>query len=280
MSRAIVVVPCYNEALRLDREALRRFAEEHADPRFLFVNDGSTDRTGAMLDALHREAPDRFLVCHLTNNAGKAEAVRLGVLRAFAEGAEYVGFWDADFATPLREILTFCSILDFRPEFDTVIGARVRLLGRSVGRNPIRHYLGRIFASAASLALGVGVYDTQCGAKLFRSTPEIIALFHEPFLTRWIFDVEILARLKAARRGTDRPPIEATIYEFPLHQWQDVAGSKVKPLDMMKAFFGLAAICWTYGRIGGPKARPQVSTIARKPHAAGASSATASSGVR
>ncbi len=57
MSRAIVVVPCYNEALRLDLDALRGFAREHADPRFLLVNDGSTDGTRELLDELHREAP-------------------------------------------------------------------------------------------------------------------------------------------------------------------------------------------------------------------------------
>jgi dolichyl-phosphate beta-glucosyltransferase len=266
-SRAIVVVPCYNEAKRLDRHALREFAREHPDPRFLFVNDGSTDGTREVLDELQREAPGRFLVSHLSRNAGKAEAVRQGLLRAFAEGAEYVGYWDADLATPLREILTFCSILDFRPEIDMVIGARVRLLGRAVGRNPLRHCLGRVFASAASLTLGLGIYDTQCGAKLFRASPELMSLFQAPFRTRWIFDVEILARLMAARRGTDRPRIDETIYEFPLHQWHDVAGSKVKPLDMVKAFFGLAAIRWRYGRTAGLQGHPRPSPIPGKPHA-------------
>jgi SAM-dependent methyltransferase len=279
-SRAIIVVPCYNEAMRLDRHALREFAREHPDPRFLFVNDGSTDGTREVLDELHREVPGRFLVSHLSRNAGKAEAVRQGVLRAFAEGAEYVGYWDADLATPLREILTFCSILEFRPEIDMVIGARVRLLGRSVGRKPLRHCLGRVFASAASLTLGIGIYDTQCGAKLFRASPEIMSLFRAPFRTRWIFDVEILARLMAARRGTDRPRIDETVYEFPLHEWHDIAGSKVKPLDLLKAFFGLAGICWRYGRTvnlqGGPRAVP----IPGRPHAAKAPTPASISGAR
>lgn len=278
MSRAIVVIPCYNEANRLDLDALRDFARENAEPRFLLVNDGSTDGTRELLDAIHREAPDRFLVEHLGQNSGKAEAVRLGLLQAFAEGADYAGFWDADLATPLREILTFCSILEFRPEVDMVFGARVRMLGRSVGRQALRHYLGRAFASAASIALGLGVYDTQCGAKLFRATPEVVSLFQSPFFTRWIFDVEILARLKAARRGADRPRIEETIYEFPLHQWRDVAGSKVKPSDMVRAFFGLAAICWRYRRT--PVKPGRVPAIPAKPHVAGASKVGPLSGVR
>jgi glycosyltransferase involved in cell wall biosynthesis len=267
MPRVIVVVPCYNEALRLDVEALRGFIRDNPEPCFLFIDDGSTDGTDEILAALHRESPERFLSGRLDVNSGKAEAVRQGLLRAFATGAEYVGFWDADLATPLREILTFCSILDFRPEIDMVFGARVRLLGRSVGRHPLRHYLGRVFASAASLALGVGIYDTQCGAKLFRSTPEIVSLFREPFRTRWIFDVEILARLMAARLGNGGPPIEETVYEFPLHQWHDV-GSKVKPLDMLKALVGLASISWEFRRSSGKPVATRSVTLPGKPHAA------------
>jgi hypothetical protein len=69
--------------------------------------------------------------------------------------------------------------------------------------------------------------------------------------------------LLAARRATGRPRLDEAIYEFPLHEWHDVAGSKLKPLDMIRAFFGLAAILWSYGRRLGPRdrhpARPHLS---------------------
>ena len=52
-------------------------------------------------------------------------------------------------------------------------------------------------------------------------------------------------------RGAKLPPIEDIVYEFPLHQWCDVAGSKVKPADFIKAFFGLSLIYWKYIRPHG-----------------------------
>jgi hypothetical protein len=49
------------------------------------------------------------------------------------------------------------------------------------------------------------------------------------------------------------PPVEAVVYEYPLRAWRDVAGSKVRPRDGLKACFGLALIYWTYLR---PQADP------------------------
>src|SRR5215211_1609980 len=229
MASVTIVIPCYNEAKRLQVPRFQAFTCARHLLRFLFVNDGSTDGTEKVLEALQVFDPQRFTLYDLPKNVGKAEAVRQGVLRACAGGAEYVGYWDADLATPLEAIPVFCDLLEGRPDLLIVFGARVRLLGRVIERRALRHYLGRVFATAASLVLGIAIYDTQCGAKLFRTLSEIQALFHQPFATRWLFDVEILARWMHARRGADRPPIEDIVYEFPLHQWRDVAGSKVKP---------------------------------------------------
>jgi len=248
MSSAIIVIPCYNEAKRLASEKFIAFARAGHPQRFLFVNDGSTDETLQVLMTLCESDPQRFLIHDLSQNRGKAEAVRQGALRAFAAGPDYMGYWDADLATPLEAIPVFCELLDSRPDLDMVFGARVRLLGRVIERNALRHYLGRAFATATSLALGLSIYDTQCGAKLLRASPAITALFQQPFATRWLLDIEILARFIQARRGTNLRPAEEAIYEFPLHKWHDIAGSKVKAWDFPKAFFELAVLYWRYLR--------------------------------
>ena len=253
MARIIIVVPCYNEAKRFPAEAFAEFIQRTKDIAFLFVDDGSTDGTPALLKQLEQQTPERVGVLLLPHNQGKAEAVRQGCLAAFAQGAEYVGYWDADLATPLDAIPEFVALLDERPQLELVCGARVQLLGRSIRRSAVRHYLGRVFATAASLTLGLAVYDTQCGAKLFRTTPRMRAAFARPFASRWLLDVEILARMIALGRAAGLPPVEQVVYEHPLRQWHDRAGSKVKPIDFPRALAGLVRIYWRYLR---PGARP------------------------
>src|SRR6185436_8167872 len=135
----IVVVPCYNEEHRLPVEELRRFAPEDVRLEILFVNDGSTDGTRRLLQSLVAEDPSRFSLLDLERNSGKAEAVRRGMLAAIERRPDLFGFWDADLATPLTELRGFLDVFDTRPEIDMVFAARVRLLGRSISRNPARH---------------------------------------------------------------------------------------------------------------------------------------------
>ena len=247
-ARTCVVVPCYNEADRLRTDEFARFASEHREVRFLFVDDGSTDGTGAKLASLEASDPKAFGVVSLPANRGKAEAVRQGMLRAFDEGAAYAGFWDADLATPLDEIPRFVDTLDAHPVLEALFGSRVQLLGRVIDRRATRHYLGRVGATAISITLGLAVYDTQCGAKLFRVSPDCKALFAEPFLASWIFDVEIVARMAASRRGTERPGPADVIREIPLWEWRDVAGSKVGALDFFRSMIELYRIHRRYLR--------------------------------
>ncbi len=246
MSDTVIVVPCYNEAERLPVETFQDFAGRTRGIRFLFVDDGSTDATVEVLRTLKASAPDCFDVHTLAANAGKGEAVRHGFLAALDSNPDYVGFWDADLATPLEAIPEFRDVLDGRPDIEMAFGARVRLLGRAIRRNRLRHLLGRVFAVTVSMFLRVDIYDTQCGAKLFRVTPDLRALFQEPFATRWIFDVEIIARLIRARTGTERPQVRDIVYEVPLSEWRDAAGSKIKARDFVIALFGMIEIFRKY----------------------------------
>jgi dolichyl-phosphate beta-glucosyltransferase len=245
VSRAVIVVPCYNEEHRLDVEELRRFRLDLHQVEFLFVNDGSSDRTLDVLQSLVAGDPERFSLLDLPRNGGKAEAVRQGVLAAIARRPDFVGFWDADLATPLDELPRFLELLTGDPELHLIFGARVRLLGREISRQPARHYVGRIGATLISSSLGLSVYDTQCGAKLFRGSDELESVFSRPFLSKWIFDVEILARFIElwGRNRTAR-----ATYELPLRRWHDVRGSKVRSGDFLKALNDLWRIRRAYRR--------------------------------
>lgn len=242
MSRTVVIVPCFNEARRLNMRAIQEYGRRGDGAELLFVDDGSRDETLELLAHLHGNHPHRFSFLHLAQNVGKAEAVRQGMLHALRSTPDYVGFWDADLATPLNDVDAFARVLDTKPQIELVIGTRMRLLGHQIDRRPLRYWLGRLFANTASLALGVRVFDTQCGAKLFRATPDLASVLAQPFGTRWIFDVELMARIKHARRCTALPPLERITYEFPLDSWHDVAGSTVKSGDFAKAIGELTGI--------------------------------------
>ncbi|CAB1061317.1 hypothetical protein D1BOALGB6SA_6090 [Olavius sp. associated proteobacterium Delta 1] len=224
-----VVIPCYNEEKRLPVEKLLTFSSETADIDFLLVNDGSTDGTAQLIDDLGRRRSDKIKTFHLKTNQGKGEAVRQGLLKALEGESRIVGYWDADLSAPLSEILRLRQILVKQQTLDAVIGSRVKLIGRSIERKIWRHYTGRIIATLISMALGIPVYDTQCGAKLFRASPKLESLLAQPFLTRWLFDVEIIARslLSSARWGN----MSLAFHEEPLDAWAYVNASKIGPGD-------------------------------------------------
>lgn len=236
----IIVVPCYNEAERLSEPLVRELLE---DPRMelLFVDDGSTDGTAQVLRRICQRAPDgRASFEILPENCGKADAVRRGLELALSRGAEITGYIDADFATPPKEIQRLADRLESSDAL-VALGSRVARLGASIDRKPARHYLGRIFATTASIVLGLMVYDTQCGAKLFRDTPALRHALSFPFSSRWSFDVELLGRLLAG--GPAAAPIAPSqMVEVPLETWVDVDGSKLSGGSALRAGVDLLAL--------------------------------------
>ena len=237
---------------------------------FVFVNDGSSDDTFRFLcnfhDALPTSLKERILILSYKTNKGKSNAVREGfnyIYSAISNGANdgsinetetnslneteiygdhslfreqivstaFVGFWDADLATPLEEVKWFYQFAG-DDRYDLIIGSRVARLGAKIDRTIFRHYSGRLFATLISQGLGWKVHDTQCGAKLMK--PELIPICMErPFKTSWLFDVEILLRLKKVYGNA----AQEKVLEVPIRAWNDVKGSKIGWLDFVKVPF-------------------------------------------
>ena len=233
MRKTAIVIPCYNEAERLNAKAFLDMSGKEPGLHFIFVNDGSTDSTPGMLRSMCGKDPEKMSVLEMTQNSGKAEAVRRGVLKGIEGGYSNVGYWDADLAAPLSAIPEFCALLD-SSSTTVAIGSRVRLLGRRIERKITRHFLGRVFATFASLILEIPVYDTQCGAKVFKNTVRLKAAFSVPFRVRWTFDVELLARLSIIEKAAGNTKPEGSWVECPLKEWEDVAGSKIRTGDFIR----------------------------------------------
>ena len=139
MNTLSLVIPCFNEAERLSKADFLDALAKWPWVSFCFVDDGSTDSTAEKIAHLERLSPS-VQALYLPKNMGKAEAVRAGVRYLCHNAcADYVGFWDADLATPLDEIPLFMRHFEER---------RYRLALASPGRkhpeesSPETHKLG------------------------------------------------------------------------------------------------------------------------------------------
>jgi glycosyltransferase involved in cell wall biosynthesis len=235
MQKTCVIIPCFNEEHRLELDIFSEYIAQNPY-HFCFVNDGSSDNTIKILNEIKERSPIQVTVLDLGANFGKAEAVRQGFLTALKTGEyTYIGYFDADLATPLDEIN---YLLDyFTKGYVLVMGSRVKRLGAEITRNPLRHYLGRIFATLASSVLKLKIYDSQCGAKFFQH--EIAkTLFAAPFASKWLFDLELIYRFKSF----DLAGFNRDIIEVPLRTWKEKKNSKMNFVDFMAAPFELFKI--------------------------------------
>ncbi|MCY1720837.1 glycosyltransferase [Prolixibacteraceae bacterium Z1-6] len=242
MQETVIIIPCYNESERLDRNVFHSFLEENPTVSLFFVDDGSSDNTHEILYEFERKYENAQ--CYtLSENKGKAEAIRLSILHLLQNfNIKYIGYFDADLSTSLDYIIAFKQVLDTSPDLKAVTGSRIKKLGSTISRNPLRHIMGRIVATIASSILQLPVYDTQCGAKLFRVS-FVQDIFTLPFHTKWLFDIEIFARLKNAN---GKNIILKSIIEHPLKEWIDEGNSRIKLKDFVRVPIDLLRIYRAY----------------------------------
>lgn len=170
-----VVIPSYNEKRNLGRGVLNQVIEylESRDYSWELVlsDDGSSDGTVAELEAFAKAHKHVKVLKNI--HAGKAPTVKAGMLAATGK---WRLFTDFDQSTPLREVEVLLKAAEKGAE--VVVGSR-EISGALRDKEPFhRHLMGRGFNLLVQLLAVPGIYDTQCGFKLFsdKATEE---LFHQ-----------------------------------------------------------------------------------------------------
>ena len=221
-----IVVPAYNEALRIDTtlRKIRIYAAAQPFPiEVVVVDDGSTDATA---EVVARFPEVRLL--RVSPNRGKGHAVRHGAL---ASAGEFVLFTDADLSAPIEEADKLLSALQSGAA--AAVGSRA-LRRELIGvRQPVlRDYSGRIYNLLVRLFTGLRIHDTQCGFKLFRMDATRRA-FELQRVEGFGFDPELLFLIE--RTG-------GKIVEVPV-RWNHDAATKVRfPRDPIRMFADLISL--------------------------------------
>jgi glycosyltransferase involved in cell wall biosynthesis len=218
MQKIALLIPCYNEELRIKEKNIISLIQE-TEVILYFVNDGSTDNTKTTIDKYISNYKDRCFIINYDKNQGKAAVIYKSIRLITANyHYDYIGYFDADFSTPPKEIKRLIDVIS-NTEYKFVIGSRILLLNTKIERKWYRHIIGRLILTLINLKHKLEIYDTQCGAKIF-STEIINLVFDKPFKTSWLFDTEIFIRLKKLN-------LLKTGKEEPLNEWTDYGDSKL-----------------------------------------------------
>ena len=225
-----IIIPCYNEAKRLDTKAFVNFISNETDYHLCFVNDGSKDNTIEVLRQIQQQCPEAVSIVDVKRNVGKAAAVRAGARYLYNRGdMTTIGFIDADLSTDFRDFKQLVKTLKEGQHLSVFFGSR-NSGGDGIERDGFRKLMSNMVKFCIKIILGMPIMDTQCGAKVF-SRNMIPVLYGDPFISRWLFDVEIFLRMK--RMFGKRNAIKM-MQEQPLMRWVHVEDSKLSFKDSIK----------------------------------------------
>ncbi len=238
-----IVVPCYNEEKRFPFAYFLSFAQRNPEVLLCFVNDGSKDKTLAVLRGLQSECPGNVHVHSMEKNGGKSEAVRQGMLYVHENfNTGLIGFLDADLATKPEEWLAMAKYKEQYPQFGAIVGSRIQRLGANINRDDNRSLLSSIVKKFIRIILKTPFQDTQCGAKIFHQSL-VPFLFSESFNTPWLFDVEIFLRLQ---KKFGKTTLQKGVLEYPLMHWTEVGDSRLKWKHSIRIPFQLSQLYYQY----------------------------------
>ena len=226
-----IIIPCYNEELRLGltlEEIAAYVSERVGETEVIVVDDGSTDRTAEI--ARGSDCPG-LSVLEVPENRGKGHAVRVGMMAA---RGDLRLFADADGSTPIEELAVLEKALD-EIGGSGVSFASIGIDGATVtraqrGLRPAAGRLGNLLIRIVALP---GVLDSQRGFKLF-SADAAHAIFSRATIDRWAFDVEVLA---VARH------LGLRIVEVPV-RWAHKDDSRVTALSYVSTLLDVLRIRW------------------------------------
>ena len=182
--------PAFNEEENVEETVRRALADVGplvgGSIEVLIVDDGSSDRTPELADAL-AAADDRVRVHHQPNR-GYGGALRAGFANATGD---LIGFSDGDLQFDLGEMSRLLERLD-EPggrRVDAVIGYRIKRRDP-----PHRMFIAKTYNAIVSIVFGLRVRDIDCAMKLFRREVfDGLSLDTDsPFLS-----AELLVKLKA-----------------------------------------------------------------------------------
>lgn len=236
-----IVIPCYNEEKRLDKDRFFSFLKLQKKVLLCFVNDGSSDNTFKLLNEIKATYPNSVEAISTKKNEGKAEAVRTGILHCNAHFKhKKIAYLDADLATTLDECFEISELVSDETVF--AFGSRIKKIDTNIERKGYRFLIGRVIATFISRQLNLGVYDTQCGCKIFDAELSK-SIFRKKFISKWLFDVELFHRIIKIYGVEKMCKISK---EVPLKSWIDYDESKVKMTYFFKLWLDLYQIKKAY----------------------------------
>lgn len=238
-----IIIPCYNESSRLKLKSFIDYAKNNKHVILCFVNDGSSDATRETLAEIKSLEHENVHIFNLAENSGKAKAVQQGALYLYNQTrVNTIGFIDADLSTDFEDYADLLRTMKSNKELKVIYGSRATNGENKIERDGLRSIISMVIRMIILCITRLKIEDTQCGAKVFKR--ELIpTLFSSEFKTRWLFDVEVLLRLK---RTVTIDKFRRLFLEKPLTRWVHMDGSKLGMKDALSIPMSLLKIGWIY----------------------------------